>query len=407
MLSQRFRVAALLLLTAVAVAGCGTTVQGSAHPGEIDVRTLDVGKYSVDPLDLRYLYSARMRNGLELAVQRLADHVVNASDIDPEFKYATGSLPFHDSDDATKVLAKVTAPVLDADKMMFGIAVGHSEKQPDQSGKAPDDSAFTTVTVMQFPDAASATKAAADLENADFGVAADVNQHVSLPKYPDAHSHWLPGVASIGSAIAHGNYVVYAYLGTKDPDLSELTALAEKVYDAQLPLLDSLPPLDREGVLRLPFDPDAMLRRTLETQNYFGPDFSDNAVAQPRGFLNRVGNQDFWRRLITESGLDRFATSGADYDGVTMLFRTRDAKAARDLAAAILDRTHSGVADAPSRVPDVKCGEKTDQNQGGSRNRFECMISYRNYTASVEGDQLADAHQRAAAQYALLANSTW
>lgn len=407
MLSHKLRVTALLTFTVAAVAGCGPTVQGSARPGEIDVRTLDVGEYSTDPLELRYEYSPDMTKGFELAEQRLADHVVNAADVDPEFKYSTGVQPFKDSDGATAVLAKVTAPILDAAKMMFGVAVGHSVKQPDKYGKTPDDSAFTTVTVMQFPDAAAASKAAADLENADFGVAAEVNQHVSLSKYPDAHSHWRPGVASIGSTLAHGSYVVDTYLGVNDPDLSKLTDLAEKVYDAQLPLLDSLPPLDREGVLRLPFDADGMLRRTLATQVYLAPDFANQAVAEPRGFLNRVRDQDFWGRLVADSGMDRFTTSGASYDGVSMLFRARDAQAAERLSGAILAHGYSAVADAPAGVPNAKCGETSDQNRNSGAKRFRCMVSYRRYTGAVESNQLADAHQRAAAQYALLANSTW
>ncbi|MGV9834544.1 DUF7373 family lipoprotein [Nocardia niigatensis] len=407
MLSHRLRVAALLALTAAMATGCGATVQGSTHPGEIDVRTLDVGTYSADPLEMRYEYYPDMSKGFELAEQRLADHVVNAADVDPEFKYSTGVHAFKDSDGATTVLAKVTAPILDTAKLMFGVAVGHSVKQPDAFGKTPDDSPFTTVTVMQFPDAATASKAAVDLENADFGVAADVNQHVSLSKYPDAHSHWRPGVASIGSTLAHGNYVVDTYLGVRDPDLSKLTALAEKVYDAQVPLLDSLPPLDREGVLRLPFDADGMLRRTLATQVYFAPDFTNQAVAEPRGFLNRVSDQDFWRGAVTDSGMDRFATSGASYDGISMLFRTRDAQAAERLSAAVLERGYSGVADAPPGVPNAKCGQTSDKNRSIGAKRFRCMVSYRRYTAAVESNQLADAHQRAAAQYALLANSTW
>ncbi|WP_157513933.1 DUF7373 family lipoprotein [Nocardia concava] len=406
MLSRRLRTTTLLAIAAAAVAGCATTVDGAAHPGEIDVRTLDVGKYSTDPLELRYTYGPGMGNGFNLATQRLADHVVNGADIDPALAFGTGVISILDADRATKVLAKATKPVLEADKMMFGISVGHSEKQPDPTGKTPADSAFTTVTVIQFPDAATASKAAAELDEADFGVAPDLNQRVPLPKYPDAHAHWRPGVATLGSTIARGSYVVNTYLGVKDPELPQLTALAEKVYNAQLPLLDSLPALDREGVLRLPYDADGMLRRTLNTDDNFAPNFLEQAVADQRGFLNRMTDQVFWRRLVTDSGMDRYATSGASYSGSSMLFRTRDARAARQLATAILEHGYSGAADTPAGIPDTKCGESTAKNKSSVK-RYRCMLSYRGYTALVESDQLADVHQRAAAQYALLANSTW
>ncbi|MGW4243791.1 DUF7373 family lipoprotein [Nocardia sp. NPDC004722] len=407
MLSQRFRASVLLLITAVAVAGCGSKVEGSARPGEIDVRGLDVGKYATDPLELRHIYSPTMSDGFALAVQRLANHVVNGYEIDPAFGYGTGVVPFVDSDKATTALAKVTIPVLDSNKMMFGISVGHSDKQPDKTGKTPDDSAFTTVTVMQFPDAAAASKAAGELEDADFAVAADVNQHVALPKYPDAHSHWRPGVANIGSTLAHGSYVVNLFVGVKDPDLSQLQALAQKTYDAQLPLLDSLPALDREGVLRLPYDPDAMLRRTLNPDDLPQPEFLSQAVAEPRGFLHRVTDQTFWRKLLGDNQVDRFSTSGMSYSGSSMLFRTTGIDRSRALAAAILDHGYSGVADEPPGIPDAKCGEAAAANQSSGAKRFRCVVSYRQYTALVESDQLADVHQRADAQYALLANSTW
>lgn len=407
MLSLRFRASLLLAITAVTVAGCGSKVEGSARPGEIDVRTLDVGTYPTDPLELRHTYNPSMSNGFTLAVQRLADHVANGPDIDPAFKYGTGVVPFLDADKATTVLAKATVPVLEANKMMFGIAVGQSDKQPDSSGHTPDESAFTTVTVMQFPDAAAASKAAGELEDADFTVAADLNQRVPLSKYPDAHTHWRPGVANIGSTMAHGSYVVSMFVGVKDPDLSQLTALAQKVYDAQLPLLDSLPPLDREGVLRLPFDPDAMLRRTLNSDDILLPDFLSQAVAEPRGFLHRVTDQVFWRKLLGDNNVDRFATSGASYSGASMLFRTRGDEDARRLSAGILEHGYSGVADEPPGIPDAKCGEVAPSNQSSSAKRYRCVLSYRRYAAVVESDQLGDVHQRAAAQYALLANSTW
>lgn len=407
MISQRLRVIALLAVAAAALTGCAT-VSGTTRPGEIDVRTLDVGKYSTRPLDLRYLYRPRMTIARELATQRLADHVVTGADIDPALTFGTGAVSIIDTDRATQVLAKATEPVLVANKMMFGFSVGHSDKQLEESRKTPAGSTFTRVTVLQFPDAATAAKAATELDDADFGVAPDVNERVVLPEHADAHSHWRPGIASLGSTIAHGSYVVNTYLGVRDPDLSALTALADKVFDAQLPLLDSLPPLNPEGILRLRYDPDGMLRRTLATGVGFWPDFRDQAVAEPRGFLHRVSDQAFWRRLVTDSGTDRFSTSGADYDGPSMLFRTRDAQAAKQLADAILGHGYSGKVDAPVGFPDAKCGETTNTSTVINRiRRYRCVVSYRQYTAVVDSDQVADAHQRAAAQYALLANSTW
>ncbi|WP_067818901.1 DUF7373 family lipoprotein [Nocardia inohanensis] len=405
MLSRRFRAAALAL-TAIALSACTSQVDGSARPGEIDVRTLNVGKYPTGPLEERYAYHHDMSNGFNLALARLADQVATGPEIDPKFKYGTGSVPFLDSSKATKVLADVSAPILDRNGLMFGYAVGHSEKEPDKkTGKAPEDSPFTTVTVMQFPDAATATRAAAELEEADFNVAADRNERINLSKYPEAHAHWRPGVASIGAEIARGNYVVAIYAGSGEAETGKLSALAEKIFDVQLPLLDALPPLDREGVLRLPADADGLLRRTLNPDGIGTPDITSQITLGQRGYQHRISDQDYTSRILRDYGVDRVGISGSSYTGVSVLYRTRDAEAAGKLRGAVVERSYPGAADAPAGVPGAACGENT--SKGTSQKRFRCAVNYRNFTATVEADQLEDVHQKAAAQYALLANGTW
>ncbi|WP_067711751.1 DUF7373 family lipoprotein [Nocardia yamanashiensis] len=406
MLSRRFRGAALAL-AAISLSACASQVDGSARPGEIDVRTLNVGKYATAPLEERYAYHYDMSGGFNLALARLADQVVTGPEIDPKFKYGTGSIPFLDSAKATKTLADVAAPVLDRNGLMFGVAVGHSEKEADKkTGKSPEGSAFTTVTVMQFPDAASAKQAADELDEADFNVAADRNERVSLSKYPEAKAHWRPGVASIGASIARGNYVVELYAGTGEAEIGKLTALAEQIYNAQLPLLDALPPLDREGVLRLPADPDGLLRRTLNADGIGTPDVTSQVTVGVRGYQHRISDQDYTGRVLRDHGVDRIAVSGASYSGVSLLYRTRDAETAGKLRKQLLERAFPGAAEAPAGVPAAECGESA-AGKSGSGKRFRCALTYQRFTATVEADQLADVHQKAAAQYALLANSTW
>lgn len=401
--SRRIRYA-LMAVATLAIAGCA--VDGSAAPGEIDVRTLDVGKYPTGPLEERYTYPHDLGMGLNLALMRLANQVVTGHDIDPRFKYGTGAVPFLTAEKATKVLADVSGPVLERNNMKFGVAVGHSEQAPDKHGKTPDGSAFTTVTVMQFPDDATAARAATELAEADFGVAAEANQRVTLAKYPAAQAHWRPGVANLGAFTARGSYVISLFIGANDPVLEQLATLAEQVLDAQTPLLDALKPLDPEAVLRLPNDPDGMLRRTLNPSGIGIPDFGSQAVFEPRGFLHRMADQDSWRQVLTDQGVDRWAVSGTTISGSSTLFRTRDSAAALRLGSTILERSHPGDATPPPSVPKAECGESAKENDTDHK-RFRCIVAYRQYVATVESDQLGDVHQRAAAQYALLANSSW
>lgn len=402
MFSRGLRFAALAA-AALALAGCGSSIDGTAAPGEIDVRTLDVGKYPTDPLDLRYTYHNDLGMGTNLAIMRLAGQIATGPEVDSRLKYSTGSIPIADADKATKILADATKPALESNRMLFGYGVTLSDTAPDKSGKTPDGSTDATVTVLQFPNEAAAAKAATEVEAIDFGIAADANQHVSLPKYAAALTHWRPGVASMGSTLAHGSYLVNVYATQKDPDASTLTAFLEKVYDAQLPLLDALKPLSREDILRLPYDTDGMLRRTLNPDGFGMPDVSSQAVYELRGFLHQVNDQEYWSKVMKDNGVDRFSLSSS-MSNKSMLFRARDPRAAATLLSVILSKSYSGAADAPSAIPDSVCGESPNKNDYSTK-RFRCAVSYRQYVATVEGDQLADAHQRAAAQYALLANS--
>lgn len=247
--------------------------------------------------------------------------------------------------------------MLDADGLLFGFASATSELNPDDKTRQPDAGAQAKVVVMQFADEAAATKAAADLEAADFKVAADINQPVSLPKYSAAHTHWRPGIATAGSFLAHGAYVLHTMAGLKDADLGQLTDLLQKIYDAQLPLLDQLKPLDREGILRLPNDPDGMLRQTLNPDGFGLPDNDTQITSTARGFLHRVADQAHWEKVMSDAGVDRFSLSGFDFDGPSMVFRARDPRSARALASTILDPAYPGAAEAPAQVPDVVCGE--------------------------------------------------
>lgn len=389
---------ATALAATATLAGCAN-VAGSPTAGEIDVRTLDVGSYSTLPLDLRYEYMNTLRTGKELAVMRLAENVALGSEIDPKMVYGRGSTPILTGYDATQTLADVNEPVVERDGMMFGFSMSAGATT---GANAIDPSRlFAAITVMQFPDASSAQRAAVDIDATDFAVAADRNQHLSLPTFPQAQAHWRPGIATIGSTLAHGQYVVNLYLGISDADAAKLTAFAEKVYRIQLPLLDALAPLTPEAILRLDNDPDDMLRRTLNPDAVGYPDAKDQATTGRRGFLHRFTNQQGWQAAWDEHGIDRFAVSGSTRP--SWLFRTRDDSAATAMTNAVLATSFPVDAAAPRGVPVAHCRERDPSDTDTPR--FACLVGYRRYTAVVQSDQLADAQQRAAAQYAILANS--
>ncbi|MFD6160145.1 hypothetical protein ACFWF7_27235 [Nocardia sp. NPDC060256] len=414
--SVRLTAATVALL---GVAGCGSSVTGLPTAGEVDVRTFDVGQYPTEPFDTYEEYSHSLPRGTSLAISRLANHVVTGIDITPELRYGTGVQEITKPDDVKNVLAEQSVPIAARNKILFGFASGSSDFLPQPAVAVPPESTLTTVTVMQFPDHESAERAATEFDQADFAVAPDQNERVQLAKYPLAHSHWRPGSPTIGSVIAHGNYVINTFISAAQPDLAALTTLVEKVYTAQLPMLDTLTPLTAEQVLRLDLDPEGVIRRVLNPTKLPVPEVGGLAAYELQGFLHWQTDRAAAKKLYANG--ERFIFSDA-YSATTnsytrgiaqsfgkgigryldgaILIRTRDTDSARALWSTILDAPDAG--QAPTNVPDSKCAElPTDRYVKD----WVCAVRYRNYVGYVWSTQLQDTQQRAAAQYALLANS--
>ncbi|CAM4434525.1 hypothetical protein NONI108955_27885 [Nocardia ninae] len=415
-LRMRHVPAALVLLIAT---GCGAPMTGTPQPGEIDVRSLDVGQYSTEPLDTYSEYAHSVRRGTALAISRLANHVVTGIDIDAKLRYGTGVQEIAKPDDVKNVLAEPGVSIAARHKMLFGFASGSSDFRAEPHVAVAPDATLTTVAVMQFPDPGSAERAAAEFEEADFSVASDQNERVQLAKHPRAHSHWRPGTPTIGSVVAHGNYVVNTFISTARPDLADLTALAEKVYTAQLPMLDTLAPLSAEQALRLDLDPEGDIRRILNPGKLDIPSVGSLAAYKLQGFLHwqtdRTAAKDLYahgERFVFSSAYSSTTNSytrgiaqsfgkgiGRFLDGA-ILIRARDIDSAQALWSKILDAPDTS--QAPPRVPNSKCAELPTE---GYVRDWVCAVRYRNYVGYVWSTQLQDTQQRAAAQYALLANS--
>jgi len=389
------------VLVLVALAGCGASISGAPVAGEIDVRTLDVGNYSVEPLEFRSEYHHSLRDGTELAIIRLAGNVALGPEIEPALAYNGGMSALRSpADYASSVAQDGFRAVLQGHGMLFGFGADSADRSEPDAQAVPGDTSVS-LTVFQFPDDASAASAASDLEATDFG-SAPGNTPVQLPKYPAAKAHWRPQIRTMGARIAHGPYVVDVFARTPQPDPAALTALSQQAFDAQLPLLDALKSLSRRDILHLDYDPDGLLRRTLKVSPDANPQFDPTSTLpegdmDPRALLHRVSQPARMSALMRADGVDRVSMSGT-----TMLMRARDEAAAAALWKS-LNAAATRDVQTPPGLPAAGCGE--DPAAGPTDDRYFCRIRYRRYVASVTSDQLADAQQRASAQYALLANA--
>lgn len=423
----------LALVALTTVASCGNRTAGLPIAGEIDVRHLDVGPFSAEPIDTYTQYSHSVESGSELATMRLSNHMATGLDFDRRLTFGTSaeSMAASSSDlngnisKFKQVLSEASARAILQNGVLFGFASGSSDHEPDRTGQSLSSAILTNLSVFQFPSPEKAARAAVEMEQADFDVAPDKNQSVTLGKYPDARSHWQPGTPTLGSFIAHGNYVVTIFAKIPEGRLPELSAITEKAFDKQIPMLDNLVPLSAEEVLKL--EPNnSTNRRIITPAKHYIPSNESLGTYEKQGFLHfqkdRAAAKKMFDALHIESYTvsDAYLTITTNYDrtgntqaligkevtrnvtGGAILYQAADSTAARTAWQQLLESPDATT--QPKGVPDSKCAQLPDD---GTYRQFSCAVMYHQYVAVVWGRQLADAQQRAAAEYALLANSEW
>ncbi|AHH15783.1 hypothetical protein NONO_c09760 [Nocardia nova SH22a] len=380
--------------TALCLSSCGSSVTGTPAAAEIDVRKLDVGSYPTDPIDMRFNYIPQAYFGNQLAAMRLLDKIPIGTEIDPSLTYNGANAVAEAKDGLNNDLSPDFVTALQQNGMLYGLMT--SKKQKDGSDSTDGDEQVD-ITVYQFPDSKSAEAAAKAFEDADFAVAPDQNQAVQLDKYPNALSHWRPGIRTIGSRLAEGNYMLDIFARATQPELPRLTSLLEHVYDVQLPMLRGLPPLSKRDILHLPYDPNGMYSRTFVKNDFSGPSLLVSGSFTTRGFLN-ITNSD-GKALADKGKVDAVSSNSDD----TILWRSSNEESARALVEELRHRTLKPAA-PPTGIPDSFCDEDP-KSYSWSDDRYRCVIRYKQYTARVASSQIRDAQQRAAAQYAILASS--
>ncbi|WP_216892686.1 DUF7373 family lipoprotein [Nocardia alni] len=415
------------LSSAAAVAGCGASISGIPAAGELDVTKLSAGNYPVAPIDSVQQYSHTYRDGKTLAAIRLANHTITGLDVDPRLKFgsgamAQGAIPTSQVSDWSTILSASDSKAVEQNGAMFGFSSGSMNVQPDIHGYTSSEATLLTITIIQFPGDGEARQAASDIYTGDLNRLTAVNQPVSLPKYPDAHSYRHTGTPQLNTIIAHGHYIVKAEIQVPNGDTSAMASLAEKAYDKQLSMLDALPPLSPMAVLKQPPDPDGIIRRLLNPDQdwVYGP--GSLASYDLQGFLQLQRDRAAAKQLYQSLHIDAFGVAAAyilnsplgERNGDmqpfiagipltpegTVLYRSPDTDSARVVWSKILNAPGSAM--APQGVPDAKCTQLPSETD---LKNFTCAVRYRQYVGVVWARQLDDAQQRAAAEYALLANS--
>ncbi|MFC9996229.1 hypothetical protein [Nocardia sp. NPDC127526] len=370
-------------------------------PGEIDVRTFDIGSYQVSKH--RYEGTAGTDGALAEGI-RMAEAVVLTSRIDAALAigYNAKVLLTPLEVEEFGMVAGASTSVLERHRMLVGYGVSGGDEPDTEEGISPTATVVSSA-LLRFPSAAAAAAAAVELESTDFNVAADQNRTLHLAEYPAAYIHWRPGIANIGVFLAHEEFVLSLLVERPAADEADLLAWVRKTLDAQLPVLEKFRPTAESEFDDLPLDPGGLLARTVtRDRSVRVPEVNTFAVYGINDFVHRAGDQARWASLFGRSGTDAIAYLNDD-----TLLRARDPDAAQTLAAGLtaLFRDNYIRIDGPSGVPDVICMSVEDAANPENYWVNKCFVVYRRYVAMLNGDDRGDLLQRAAAQYALLANS--
>ncbi|MGV9665081.1 DUF7373 family lipoprotein [Nocardia niigatensis] len=380
-----------LALTAL-LSGCGKS--GTAVAGELDVRTLDTGTYPVN----HYTYDRNNGGkGNTLEGIRMTAAVAPAVKIDSKLNIGRGGVVLSSVDDVVNVshLSSAVKSVLNNRGFVAGFAASGSDREDVDDNPDPNGTTITT-RVLRFPTADSAKLAARELEDADFNVALNANQKLTLPDYPDAYAHWRPGVPNMGLTMARKDFVISLFILRPSADQKDLLSWAKKTLDAQVPTLDAFQETPNDQISQLPVDPDRLLARTLVTDRDKKTVDADNFAVFPANWLILPSDDmTYWTKLVADFGADEMSSADGNF-----VIRLRDAMAAPDFVTGMISNLQETATSGPDKVPDTKC-----VHRNSDKTPSRCYVRYKQYVGVVNGTNDSDAQKKAAAQYALLANS--
>ncbi|WP_157110672.1 DUF7373 family lipoprotein [Nocardia anaemiae] len=400
---------AVSVSTVALMTGC--TISGQPTRERLDLRSL-VGGYSLQPLGAPSVASESYGRTLESV--RMGEAAVDPLAVDPALTFGLNGFPAVPVPTPAIAVAFLAAPVravLEKRRMLAGFAIGASDRAADRV-PAVGAARLLTVVLLRFPDADAARQAAEEIDAVDAAVSPE-NVAVTIPEYPAAHGHWRPNVPTIAASLAHESFVITLLAGHTAADLGALTGAARKVFDAQLPLLGEFAATSPVEFAGLPLDRDGMLSRMV-------PKAPGRWPYPAVTFGTRQQNAG-WDSQIQASGVvygpratqlfRGTAKPGAPesiaFNGLDALVRFSNAAAARQSfekgKKADTEQGLRGIA-GPAGVPDISCTQAAAASATYPFNLI-CRILYGRYVATIFGRQLTDFQQRAAAQYAVLANS--
>ncbi|MGW4736707.1 DUF7373 family lipoprotein [Nocardia xishanensis] len=386
----------MITITVALTAACGDN-----RPNEpaVDISKLDSGNYPTVPRDVN---ATRTDNtGVALEAMRIGNAFPLAYDVDRKYAYMRLIYP---DPRLSPVLRGYIPHVSSRDEfsdLTEGLIAGWETN--GERRRSPSIGRQVVMKVMRFGTAAQAEVAAQRI--ADRQAEAAASEQVTIPEHPHARARWSERKRTLDSWLARDTLLLYTHIEdpvTEPSDTAPLIEFTTRAFNTQLEMLKSYSPTPVDQLASLPMDPEGLLGRTLplEDKEKYANGEDPSMVGPKQAALHREHRPDRMKAAFDDAGVDLVANSAG------RLYRTENAASTVRLIAALIDQASDGYKsiDSPPNLPSAKCFEAKSSKISTDRYPPVCYFAYDRYVARVQGKNIQELHQKAAAQYKLLAH---
>ncbi len=397
---RKIRIGSALVVLGLILSGCGDGGDDDAQATPtIDVAALDSGNYPITPTNLeatRFPTSGALREAI-----RIGAATPLPFQYDPRFIFSKGGRGgVHPTKPPT--IGGSGIDFKDFTTVIPGFVAGwvSSANRRDQINAGRT----VTTNTLRFETADQAEFAATELFNRTPG------SPYQVPNYSDAlvkvedDPEPMP-VQNLRAMLIRGDMLLHIqvedWLGLPY-DAAADAVVAQKFFDKQIEMLRSYTPTPLSDISTLPLDHDNLLAHALPTEEKSRPkQGTSSAAAYPtQAALHLIDNAQTMSAAFADAGIDYVAFDTGS------LYRTRDESAARRFLAAmdndVIDDPDYTKVEGPTNLPTTNCFDKNPAQKYSSA-RPTCHGIIGRFVFAVSGQNLQDVHQRAAAQYKLLA----
>jgi hypothetical protein len=382
--------------TILMVAGCSTTVAGSAvrdpsfKPGEPQPALMNAGNYPTKPLPPLGPAGA---NGKIVEAHRMAEYLVGPWEVDPLLidGSALQVRTFASPQSLSTILNNPGAEIAAQNNFVAGFGVARGTKEP------PGQLKTLSISLMEFPSPESAGAAAGQFASAFLAPQPDLqpSRPFGIPAHPEALTRTYSetdNTAAVESFTARGSVVIYSFARAQEGNPDIAAQLIAKALDLQLPRLDEFKPTPPDKLAELPLDPTGMVARVLP-----GPEGGGTIMEgsyQPRAALMLQVDPFLSKKLFDEAGLSEVVIGR-----MSTMYQAKDSAGAQTLfdgfKAGEPSPDQKPVAAVPG-LPSAKCFEK-DNFRGDPE--YTCALIADRYFGVVYANRDGEAQQRTASQY--------